>query len=501
MLCHLLFMILGDGMMTSTGDKLALLKWGPLRQPLAPVVPSQLQPQCLRICIMTSIHSSKSNNEDAELPSWLAHHLKIEWNSDDVDALLTSIDASQRPTACTSPVLPAELLLLVLEYVPPEYLLDWRLICRGFRDAIDGRILFQLLQRTRLIGYLGSRTSANMTTLSDEAYEQLHLLHADYRRVEHESWGIDQQRQRAMWGNSHAVFTFSQQWADTHILHENNEGIPSQPVLQSRLHLSRNDQAYGALTWAIQLDTCVLDLDFPLEAGREAFDVTIDVERGVLRIEWKPMLFRFLKTERALRLLMENKNHSRFTFSHAEDCLRAVRRQRLHAALDPENKIDRHIKWSLRLLRPLWGVSGHRDPSTLDPVERDAVRVLLLLRRTAALDPRQIAYLEQLAEDYRLVVKSVNGLARSVQDVQSQLVRGGQQDIMYCDTPQAHLDKHRIPVNPIAWPDKLRADVELRVQKWKAQQSVIEQMQALMIISQEALAVPEDAFDSLDSEF
>lgn len=450
---------------------------------------------------MTPAYSSNGEIEEAVLPSWLAHHLNIEWNSDDVDALLVSIDASQNATASTSPILPAELLLLVLEHVPPEQLLDWRLVCRGFRDAIDGRILFRLLQRTRLTGYLGSRTSATMATLSDEAYEQLHLIHADFYRVENEPFNADPHGQRAFWGNSHAVFKFNWQWANAQKLYENDESVPSVPSLLSRLHLSRNDQAYGALTWAIQLDTCVLDLDFPLEAGRQAFDVTIDVELGVIRVEWKPMLFRFLKTERALRLLLEDKTNSIFTFSHAEDCLRAMRRQRLHAALDPVNKIDRHIKWSLRLLRPLWGVSGHRDPSTLDPVERDAVRVLLLLRRTAALSSRQTAYLGQLAEDYKIVVSTVNGLARSIQDVQSKLVRRSQQDIMYCDTPQGHLDKHKIPINPVAWPDKLRTDVESRVNKWKAQQSVIEQMQALMMISQETLAVPEDVFDAMDSDF
>ncbi|KAF2997171.1 hypothetical protein E8E13_005886 [Curvularia kusanoi] len=436
---------------------------------------------------------------NAELPPWLANHLNIEWNSDDVDALLASIDASQDATASTSRLLPAELLLLTLEYVPVEHLLDMRLVCRGFRDAIDGRVLYHHLQRTRLVGFLGSRSF--VASMGDEAYEDLHLIYADFSCLEDERPETDRTERRALWASSHAVFKFERRWMEAHQFHAGREEIRSEHNLLSRLHISRNDQAYGALTWAIQLDSCVLDLDLPLEAGRLAFDVSVDLVMETVRVEWKPMLFRFLKTERALRLLMDEKCDSAFTFSHTEDCLRAIRRKRLHAALDPGNKIDRHIKWSLRLLQPLWGISGQRDPSTLDPFEHRAVRFLLLRRRAAALSAEQVAYLNQLAEDYKTVVRTVNGLARSVQDMQAQLVRRSQHDLVYQEVPQHFLDSERIPINPIAWPEKLRVDIETRVQKWKAQQDLIDQMQALMVVSQEALAVPDDAFDVMDSDF
>lgn len=450
---------------------------------------------------MTSANSPEVECEDTKLPSWLANHLNIEWNSDDVDALLTSIDASQHAKTSTTPLLPAELLLLIIERVPAEHVLDWRLVCRGFRDAIDGRVLFYHLQRTQLVGYLGSRTFATMTSMSDKAYEELSLLFANFSCLVDGGSKSGQAARSALWESSHAVFTFDPQWARAHQYHEHREGIPSRVSLLNRLNLSRNDQAYGALTWAIQLGASVLDLDFPLEVGRQTFDITIDTEHSTIRVEWKPMLFRFLKTERALRLLMEKKSDSAFSFSHAEDCLRAVRRQRLHAALDPDNKIDRHIKWSLRLLQPLWGVSGHKDPSTLAPSEHSAARVLLLLRRTAALSAKQIAHLEQLSEDYNDLVSMMNGLARSVQTVQSQLVRRSQQEVLYHEVPQQYLESQRVPINPITWPDSLRADIESRVQKWRAQRDVLEQMQALMVVSQEALAVPEDAFDMMDSDF
>ncbi|OSS44617.1 hypothetical protein B5807_10706 [Epicoccum nigrum] len=443
--------------------------------------------------------------ETTGLPPWLANHLNIEWNQDDVDALLTSIDASQDATAPTSHSLPAELLLLIIEYIPVGYLLDIRLVCRGFRDAIDGRILYHHLQRTRLVGYLGSRNNTTMGTMSDEAYEDLHLLYADFKCLEDEgSDEASETRQtvrRALWSNTYAKFTSGLQWKEAHQLHASREEIPSSLNLLSSLQLSRNHQAYGTLTWAIQLDSCVLDLDLPLAVGRQNFGISIDPDWNMLRVEWKPMLFCFLKTERALRLLMEEKREEAFTFSHTEDCLRAIRRQRLHAALNLENKIDRHIKWSLRLLRPLWGIGGPRDPSTLDPVERDAVRFLLLQRRAAAMSVQEIAHLNQLAEDYEGLVNMVKTFGGYAKTLQSHLVRRTDQDMMYEEVAQEVLDYHRIPINPIVWPEKLREDIEVRVRKGKAQKHILERMQALMSDSMEALVPPEYVFDAMDSDF
>ena len=451
---------------------------------------------------MASADSPNNDHETTELPPWLANHLNIEWNEDDVDALLTSIDASQDATAPTSHALPAELLLLIIEYIPVGYLLDIRLVCRGFRDAIDGRILYHHLQRTRLVGYLGSRNCAAMGAMSDEAYEDLHLLHADFSFFEDEGPEKESEKgRRALWSNTYARFTFDRRWDEAHQLHASREEIPSPLSLLSNLEHSRNDQAYGTLTWAMQLDSCVLDLDLPLEVGRENFGICIDYDCSIVRVEWKPMLFRFLKTERALRLLMEEKREEAFTFSHTEDCLRAIRRKRLHAALDPENKIDRHIKWSLRLLRPLWGIGGPRDPSTLDPIERDAVRFLLLQRRAAAMSAQEIAHLNQLAKDYDELVNMVNTLAGCAKTLQSHLVRHTDQDMMYEEVAQEVLDYHRIPINPIAWPEKLREDIEKRVRKGKAQMGVLKRMQALMSDSMEALAPPEYVFDAMDSDF
>lgn len=443
--------------------------------------------------------SVQLDSDDAPLPSWLTNHLNIEWNSDDVDALLTSIDASQGPKTSVLPLLPSELLLHVLEHVPVDYVLDWRLVCRGFRDAIDGRILYHHVQRTRLVGYLGPKSSASM---SDDEYEQLHLIRATFTSMRDVQLSSHQQTQSSpIWAKSHAVFKIDPLRWLTHKVYAEGARIPSKRSMLRQISLFESGRGYGTLVWAIELDTAVLDLDFPLASDRGSFDVSVDTKAWTVQVEWKPMLFRFLKTERALRRLMKEKRESNFTFSHAEDCLRAVRRNRLHAALDPDSKIDRHIRWSLRLLRPLWGVEGHGDHSTLDFVEADAVKILLLLRRTASLSKDQIRHLHQLAEDYEEMVEAVNLLSQSVRHLKSQLGMPQQHDLMHWGSGWDDLRMDELPFNPVAWPDDLRAKVEIRVQRWRAQRGFIKQMQALMDTSREALGVPEDAFDVTDSDF
>jgi hypothetical protein len=439
--------------------------------------------------------SADTGDDNTELPAWLADHVTIDWSSDDVDALLTSIDASQSHQPPTMPHLPAELLLLILEHVPVAHLLDWRLVCRGFRDAIDGPILYHQLHRLQVIGYLGPRSLLDMRVLGHSEYEKLHLMLTRLQSMDGvPSLPDAQQDSRPPWAITHALFNMRHAWFAAH---EALKAPRSKSSMLSQISLCRTDQAYGTLTWIIKLDTAVLDLDLPLEPHRRHFDFDVDMKTYTLRVQWKAMLFRFLRTERALRLLMDKKQASAFTFSHAEDCLRSIRRQGLQAALDMDSKVDRHIKWSLRLLRPLWGIGGHRDPSTLDPAEADAVRVLLLLRREASLSTSQIRHLYQLAKDYDAMVRSVDNLAQAFKDLKRQLVMPG-----HSRTHEIDLSSHdQLPTNPISWSDELRAEVETRVQKWKATQRLVEQMQALIVTSHETLAVPEDAFDALDSEF
>ncbi|KAH4222188.1 hypothetical protein HBI65_062780 [Parastagonospora nodorum] len=454
---------------------------------------------------MTSSASGGSLNTTAasQLPSWLSRHFNLGFNDDDVSALIDSIDASQNPPASVAN-LPAELLLHVLEYVPVDYILDWRLVCRGFRDAIDGRTLYHHLRRTQLIGFVGPRTHWPLRNLTDEQYDRMQFLHATFDHVEDSSSSAYAQREsRPIWGSTHAVFNIDM---SEFVAGSNTEGAGSKydstieyadtiwRNAASRLELTGAEEGFGTLRWCIKVDRAVIDLDLPLEAGRHSFEVTVDMNKGTVKVAWKDMLFRFLKTEAALRRMLDQRRSGRFTFNHAEDCLREVRRQRLHASLDPDNKVDRHLKWSLRLLRPLFG-KPYQDHAPLQAAENIAIDALLFLRRQAAMSTDEIARMYQLSEDLKTMDTEWKDLEREFDEFRAHMFPGFVYNI-----PVSTSQEEQVPYNPIAWPDELRAQIHERVNKWRSQKKVMAQMCALLASSNQVLSVSEDSFDDLSSD-
>src|SRR5205807_2472437 len=71
-----------------------------------------------------------------------------------------------------------------------------------------------------------------------------------------------------------------------------------------RLELRRPEEGFGSLRWCIRLDHAVLDLDFPMEMGRNSFDIRISLQQRIIIVAWKHMLLSFLRTERALRCML-----------------------------------------------------------------------------------------------------------------------------------------------------------------------------------------------------
>ncbi|KAH7552210.1 hypothetical protein J3E72DRAFT_248099 [Bipolaris maydis] len=467
------------------------------------------------------------------LPLYLRRHVNLGFDQDDVTALLSSIDSSQarnvssqRPTTTTTRAtpaarpalaqLPAELLLQIVEHVPVDYLLDWRLVCRGFRDAIDGQVLYHCLRRTRLLGYMGSRHSRAMESLDDdEDYAAIHLLEARFERIETGASASgdndndnDQATGKPIWSGSHAVFRLDDEWyrqfhrvggAQDRQGNTIDDADARWSRTLDRLELRRPEEGFGTLRWCIRLDHAVLDLDFPVEADRLHFDVRVNLATRCVRVAWRDMLVRFLKTERALRIILEKRTHQRFTFSHAEDCLRDLRRKRLAAALSPYSKVDRHIRWSLRLLHPLYGCPPNEHTMTLENVENDAVHMLLLLRRAASLSAAQLAYLHALASDYRSMEAQLRRLDDVYAEFKSYLsVPGFQMNILL---PAMVTNAGHVPRDPVAWTDELREKIECQVQRWRAQRDAIEQVGEILEASNQAMGVPDDSFDELGSEF
>lgn len=268
------------------------------------------------------MHNHGTNNEDttlidddddhAPLPPYLARHMNLGFDSDDVNALITSIDSSQKslPRSWSAPVsLPAEILLEILEHVPVDYILDWRLVCRGFRTAIDGRIMYQYLQRAELICYAGTIGTGLMERISDEDYDRLCLMRLRFQGMkESGNYGTPgAPARKPAWNNSHAVFRMDEDW-----LREFSDacrlntfyGMDLWLYIERRLIWMLVGHGLGELQWCIRLDHAVLDLKYPLHDGHVPDKFDFDLDGWGIVIAWDDMLRGFLKTEAALRRLI-----------------------------------------------------------------------------------------------------------------------------------------------------------------------------------------------------
>jgi hypothetical protein len=193
-------------------------------------------------------------------------------------------------------------------------------------------------------------------------------------------------------------------------------------------------------------------------------------------------------------LIVQQRLNSKFTFSLTEDCLREVRRQRLHSALDLRNKGDRHLKWSLRLLRPLFG-KPQQDRSPLELAENIAVNALLFIRREAAMTTKYIAHLRQLNDDLQTMEADMDKLEGEFGTFKAHMFPRYAHSVAIPIQPDEY-----VPYNPILWPDELRERIEKRVSQWRSQKKVMQQIHALLASSNQALALPEDSFDDLGSD-
>lgn len=156
--------------------------------------------------------------------------------------------------------------------------------------------------------------------------------------------------------------------------------------------------------------------------------------------------------------------------------------------------MDRHLKWSLRLLRPLFG-KPYRDHAPLQAAENIAVDALLFLRRKAALSFEDIARMHQLSEDLKTMEAEWKQLEQEFDEFRAHMFPGFAYNISVSTAPD-----EAVPYNPITWPDELHTSIRERVSKWRSQRKVVKQMRTLLTCSNQALAVPEDSFDDVGSD-
>ncbi|KAH9871245.1 hypothetical protein IAQ61_005424 [Plenodomus lingam] len=243
-------------------------------------------------------------------------------NPNSTTAPQTSTNYSQ-PSHTSPPIthLPTELILQIIQHVPIDHLLDWRLVCRTFHNEINNHILHHHLHNTQLLGYLGPQTAKPMLCLTDAEYDALHLLRAHFSHMQHSTQDAEARGAKPVWSAHHAVFRVEEQWFrdfETLRLAEHLEAHDAPALWWRALHrleLLVGDEGVGSLRWCVRLGHGVFDLAFPLQTGRMPFFFAFSLGRGEIRVAWRDMMVGFLRNEGCLRRLVHEVRGPRFPIS------------------------------------------------------------------------------------------------------------------------------------------------------------------------------------------
>lgn len=252
-------------------------------------------------------------NEDAPLPSYIARHFDFGFDADDVSALITSIDASQDHTSIPSlPRLPAEILFQIVDHVPIDFILEWRLVCRGFRDCIDGPVMYNYIKRAEIVALVGSPRTLTWAGVTSELHKELSSMRCSFERLEDSIETAGPKLTNVKWGARHAVFRIEHSWHETFslatALTANRREADNLQFLMKRLRPESSADGFEKSRWCMRLDHAVLDLGFPIQALREK--LSLDLPGNRVKIEWKTLLFRFIQGETLLRTIMEQVSQS-----------------------------------------------------------------------------------------------------------------------------------------------------------------------------------------------
>jgi hypothetical protein len=154
------------------------------------------------------------------------------------------------------------------------------------------------------------------------------------------------------------------------------------------------------------------------------------------------------------------------------------------------------------LLPPLFGKPRYDKASapwdSLERTENDALRMLMMLRREASMSTHELAHLKQLASDRMTMTEELQSINTEFMNWKRNLYGGATQHMQVI-----HMDLDvGLPVaaNPLFWDEQTTIGVEQKVRKWKTQRKTTEKVMALLRASNDALEVPEDAFDDLGSQ-
>jgi hypothetical protein len=156
------------------------------------------------------------------------------------------------------------------------------------------------------------------------------------------------------------------------------------------------------------------------------------------------------------------------------------------------------------LLPPLFGKprydTAYAPWDSLEHAENDALRMLTVLRREASMSTQELAHLKQLASDRITMTQELKSINTEFVNWKKNLYGRATQRMQ-----GFHIDMDldvglSIAANPLFWDEKTTMAVEQEVRKWRTQRKTTEQVMALLRASNDALEVPEDAFDDLGSQ-
>lgn len=100
------------------------------------------------------------------------------------ELLLSSLAASQKASPSKLPTLLAEVLLTVLDNTEPADILDYRLVCKTFKEVIDTSVLYYDIQRVELVGYLRPKEGQLREQLNVQDYWDLAFANATFKRLD-----------------------------------------------------------------------------------------------------------------------------------------------------------------------------------------------------------------------------------------------------------------------------------------------------------------------------
>ncbi|KAF1949072.1 hypothetical protein CC80DRAFT_280807 [Byssothecium circinans] len=450
------------------------------------------------------------------------HYDKSTSSNKDETAPLAPLNASQNlssPPSSSSPLptLPTEVLLNILEQTSGAHLLEHRQWNKAYSNAIPTRIFYHHIQQAEVIGYLGPRKPSYGLIAGNDSYEMMELLSLEeywkiaYVRCRFESLDPCKDGQ-AKWDPVGATFRPDPAWSDLfrHI-GGSMEGSSWRAHTFDCLDLNTQPAHHGQLRWIVKVGDAALDWGIKDKFLKETDVIPmLDEKDGSLVVRvtnWKNMLWNFFREEKALSEMLQETRFSQFTYGHLEDCLRQMRRTRLHADLDCRVSKDRHLARKIGKMKPLFAKDRYfklsADFGGVEGIENDYVNTIMMLRREAVLTGRGKEALFQLVRDKAELRQEMRKFDDTYKQWQANILNMPKRSYEHSSSSSSSSsdseEEDSDGVNPLAWSDEKVAKERKALSYWRDNQKMIRAMSTFFHSTNAAMDKSADAFGEYES--